>query len=111
MGMAHEIVDWVHDNRDAFSGIDRITYDWREVGESIGLLGGLSERSIDFIGAWPAEMRDVLISLLAAHGRGDATVRLSWAPAYDFTMTISKANFGEGAEYSVHLGSKYPPEL
>ena len=111
MGPIRDILDWLYENPDALQGYDPHEYEWRKIAEDIGLLGGISQESVDFIGAWPKEMRNTIISLLASQSRGDATVRMSWAPAYDFTVTIAKANFGGNTEYAVQLGSKYPPEV
>ncbi|MEA3056266.1 MAG: hypothetical protein QOD30_1698 [Actinomycetota bacterium] len=111
MGHIHDILKWLHDNPDALNGVDPQEYEWREIADTMGLLGEISKESIDFIGAWPKEMRNTVISLLASQSRGDATVRLSWAPSYDFTLTIAKANFEGDTEYAVQLGSKYPPEV
>jgi hypothetical protein len=111
MGMIHEAIEWFRVHPDALAGLETPQWDWREIADGIGLIGDMSEKTIDFIGTWPDEMRNILMLLLASQGRGESTVRMSWAPAYDFTMTISKANFGEGAEYAVQLGSKYPPEV
>ena len=111
MGHIHDILKWLQDHPDALNGVDPQEYEWRDIAAAIGLIDGISEQSVDFIGAWPKQMRNTLISLLASQSRGDATVRLSWAPAYDFTVTISKANFEGDTEYAVQLGSKYPPEV
>ena len=111
MGQIHDILKWLQEHPNALEGVDPAEYDWRPIAEGIGMLGEISQESIDFIGAWPTEMRNTLISLLASQSKGDATVRLSWAPAYDFTVTISKASFEGDTEYAVQLGSKYPPEV
>jgi hypothetical protein len=109
--MIHEALEWLGAHPEALADIEPVSYDWREIGEAIGMLGEMSDDTVDYIGKMPEVMRNLLISVLASGSRGDATVRTSWTPSYDWTMTISKANFGEGPEYHVALGSKYPPEV
>lgn len=112
MGHINEAMEWAQEHPEAFAEIEPVAYDWRELAEAIGMLGDMSDETIDYLGKMPDAIRNFVISLLASHARGEATVRMSWAPAYDFTMTISKANFDdESPEYAIQLGSKYPPEV
>jgi len=99
-------------------GIDLPQHDfdvisWRETADFVGLLDGLDPSAIEFMNAWPAEMMESVTALVRAASRNGAKLRFAWTPAYDFGVTVSKAGFSadEPAEYTVHLSSRYPPEV
>ena len=99
-------------------GIDLPQHDfevisWRETADMVGLLDGLDDSAIEFMSAWPAEMMESVTALVRAAARNGARLRFAWTPAYDFGVTVSKANFSpdEAAEYTIHLSSQYPPEV
>lgn len=111
MGMIHEAIEWLEKHHDELGRIDTPEYDWQVIADGLGMLSDMSADTIGFIGAWPEAMRNMIIAMVGYASQKRARVRFSWQPAYDFTMTIAKANFGDEPEYLISLGSKYPPEV
>jgi hypothetical protein len=105
------IIDWL--NRHELPVVDYPVIDWRQDASEAGMLDELSEEAIEFLSAWPQEMMESLTGLVRAACRNQASLRYAWTPGYDFAMTVSKTNFesDDKPEYTVHLQSKYPPEV
>ena len=114
MGLRQQaIIDRLNKLGTELPQVDFEVLSWRETAEWVGLLDGLDDSALEFMSAWPAEMMESVTALFRAASRNGAQLRFAWTPAYDFAMTISKSSYDdEGpAEYTVHLSSRYPPEL
>lgn len=113
MGNGFEIIDelnerwkeW-HDRFDPGVG-------WRDVAQSMGFLEELDGSSVDFIEAWPAELRDMVVGLIASASQSGAALRFAWVPGYAFEARVVKANRDPKgiAEYTVVLTSPDPGEV
>jgi len=105
------IIDWLNEHGTPY--VDYPVVDWREDAREAGMFDHIAQEAIDFLDAWPQEMMESLTGLVRAACRNRASLRYSWTPGYDFAMTVSKTNFDPDgpAEYTVHLQSRYPPEV
>jgi hypothetical protein len=74
-------------------------------------LKGLMSQTNAFIDAWPPVLRDAVIALVVSAASDGTRVRMAWMPAYDFEVTMAKANNGPVGEVTLLLRSKYPDEL
>jgi hypothetical protein len=107
------IIDWLNRHGPDLPFVDYPVLDWRTDAQEAGMLDELDDEAIAFLAAWPQELMESLTGLVRASCRTSAQLRFAWTPAYDFGMTVSKTGFDEDApaEYTVHLHSRYPPEV
>ena len=112
MGSGHEVLDQLNERWKEWGEVLDPGLEWTAIARAMGFLEELDKSSVAFIDAWPAELRDVMVGLLASASRSRAQLRFAWVPGYDFEVRIAKANAVDGEpEYTVLLSSPYPGEV